>query len=283
VFLIGLASALVASVLFNVGIVLQALDAREAPKSLSLRVGLVWRLFHQKRWVLGFVLGLVGIGPQLIAYAEAPFVVVQPALAIGLLLLLVLGERTLHEAVGWPELVGMPAIVAGIALVSWGAPSHVETHRSAVWTVSVAAGLSLVGVLPFLVRGTRLDSALLAIVASGCGFGMTNIATKLMGDDIPGHWIRAAAWAAAGVGMGVAATITGMTAFQRTRATVVVPISTAVQTFVPIVLEPLFLRERWGSAIYGGAPILAGLVVALAGSVLVARSRAVSGMVASAQ
>jgi hypothetical protein len=112
---------------------------------------------------------------------------------------------------------------------------------------------------------------------------MTNIATKLMSDDIPNHWPQAAAWGVAGLGMGLAATVTGMTAFQRARATVVVPVTTAVQTFVPIVLEPLFLREHWASAEYDGAPIVAGLAVAFVGSMLVSRSRAVSGMVASAQ
>ena len=91
---------------------------------------------------------------------------------------------------------------------------------------------------------------MLAIVAAGCGFGATNVATKLFGDDVDSSAITANAIAGArvGVGMGVAATIVNMTAFQRRAATAVVPISTSVQTFLPIVLEPFFLREHWGSA-----------------------------------
>ena len=282
VFAVGVAAALAASVLFNVGIVLQALDARAAPRSLGLRFSLLWRLVHRPRWVIGALLGLVGIAPQVLAYADAPFVVVQPALAAGLLLLLVFGERILNEPVGVPELVGIPAIIGGIALVAWGAPSHTEAHRGAVAVVGVVAGMSLVGLLPFLVRGTRLDSAMLTVVASGCGFGATNVATKLLGDDYPAHELRAAAWAVVVVAMGTTATLVGMTAFQRLAATTVVPVSTSVQTFLPIVLEPVFLRERWGSANLGGAPIAAGLVLALIGCALIARSRAVSGLIASA-
>ena len=82
--------------------------------------------------------------------------------------------------------------------------------------------------------------------------------------------------------MGVAATVTNMSAFPRRAATTVVPVSTAVQTFLPIVLEPIFLRERWGSAVYDGLPMIAGLVVALLGSVLIAGSPAVSGLIADA-
>jgi hypothetical protein len=72
-----------------------------------------------------------------------------------------------------------------------------------------------------------------------------------------------------------------MTAFQRRRATTVVPVSTAVQTFLPILLEPFFLREHWSAAPYGGAPILAGLLLALTGTILVSRNPAVGRLAAS--
>lgn len=281
---LGLAAAVAASVLFNVGIVLQALDARAAPRSLSLHLSLLARLFRRRRWVIGWLLGVIGLGPQILAYAKAPFVVVQPALALGLLLVLVLGERILGENVTIHDLIGVSAIIGGVALVAWGSPAHSETHRAVLPVVSVVAALSLVGIAPFLVRGTRLDTGMLAIVAAGCGFGATNVATKLLGDDVNvGHYWNAVAWGLVGFAMGVAATITNMSAFQRRPATTVVPVSTAVQTFLPIVLEPIFLRERWASATYGGVPIAAGLAIALLGSILITRNRAVSELVAGAQ
>ncbi len=98
--ILGLASALVASALFNVGLAMQALEARAAPKSLSLRLSLLTRLLRKPRWLIGWLLGIIGIGPQVLALATAPFVVVQPALAVGLLLLLWIGSRTLGERVG---------------------------------------------------------------------------------------------------------------------------------------------------------------------------------------
>jgi drug/metabolite transporter (DMT)-like permease len=277
VLLLGLASALVASALFNVGLALQALEARATPKSLSLRVSLLVRLLRRPRWLIGWLLGIIGIGPQVLALATAPFVVVQPALAVGLLLLLGIGSRTLGERVGIPGWIGVVSIVAGVALVAAGAPAHTETHRGILAVAAVVAALSIAGLVPFAVRGTRLDSALLVMVASGAGFAATNIATKLMSDDIGSRdFARAVIWAAVGVGMGVAATLTGMTAFQRRSATIVVPLTTAVQTFLPIVMEPLFLRERWTSAPLGGAPIVAGLLVAVVGTTLVARTHSVS-------
>jgi hypothetical protein len=74
-----------------------------------------------------------------------------------------------------------------------------------------------------------------------------------------------------------------MTAFQRRKATTVVPVSTAVQTFLPIVLEPFFLREHWGAATLDGVPIAAGMLVALAGTIIVSHTRAVSELSAATQ
>jgi drug/metabolite transporter (DMT)-like permease len=282
VFALGLAAALVASALFNVGLVLQALEARATPRVLGLRLSLLVRLFRRPRWVLGLLLGAIGIAPQVLALAEAPFVVVQPALTAGLLLLLALGSRMLDEPVGVVEVVGVAAIIGGIALVAWGAPPHSEAHRGGAAVIAVMAGLSALALAPFAARDTRLDSAMLAIVGSGGGFAASNVATKLMSDDVHvGHFANAVPWAAVGLATGVAATVSGMTAFQRRRATTVVPVSTSVQTYLPIVLEPLFLRERWSSAELGGAPIFAGVAVALLGTVLVSRSRAVSELAAA--
>ncbi len=251
----GLGLALLASTLFNVGIVLQAVDARVAPRALGYRVRLLGRLFRRPRWVLGFALGIVGIAPQVVAYSRAPFVVVQPTLAVGLLLVLALGVYLLGESVGDQEIVGVVAIIGGIALVAWGAPPHSESHRGGIAVIAVVAFLAAGGLAPFAVRGTRFDTGMLAILAAGFGFGATNVATKLLGDDLSlGHYANATAWGAVGVVMGVAAQIANMTAFQRRAATTVVPISTSVQTFLPIVLEPLFLHEQWGSAEYDGVP-----------------------------
>src|ERR1700682_6048412 len=166
---LGLAAALVASILFNVGIVLQALDARAAPRALGLRVALLRRLLARPRWVAGWLIGMIGIGPQIAAYAKAPFVVVQPALCVGLLLVLALAEHVLHERVGLREVAGVVAIIGGVALVAWGAPSHTEAHRSWFAVVAVVAALSLAGVAPFLVRGTRFRRGGAQIHRARCG------------------------------------------------------------------------------------------------------------------
>jgi drug/metabolite transporter (DMT)-like permease len=217
-----------------------------------------------------------------IALATAPFVAVQPLLAVGLLLLLFLGKRLFHEPIGPGEWAAVLAIIGGVVLVSIAAPPHSETHRGGVIVLAVGLGLSVPALLPLL-RVRPLTNRYVVVAACGLGFAATNVAVKLFGDDVGmHHWPNAFAWAVIAAIDGIAATITNMTAFQVLRASVVVPVSTAVQTFLPIVLEPLFLREHAPTSVESLA-LLGGIALALAGTLQLARSQAVSGVVAQAQ
>ena len=277
----GLLAALSAGVLFNVGSALQALDAREAPADEGLRLRLLTRLARRRRWIAGLLLGGLGFVLQVLAFAGAPFVVVQPALAAGLVVLVAIGWRVLGERVTRGELAGVATIGVGIALLGWGAPAHNEALRSGASAIAIMAVLGVLAVAPFALRGGRLDSAMLVIVASALGFGATNIATKLLSDDVAAsHWILAAAWGAVAAAVGVAATVTEMTALQRRRATTVIPISFGLQTFLPILIEPLYLREDWGTAALVGVPLATGLALVLAGSVVLTRARSVCELAA---
>ena len=280
-FLLGLAAAIGAAILFNVGIALQALEARRAPKSLSLKVGLLGHLLQRPLWLLGAALGIIGFGPQLVALAYAPFAVVQTALTAGLVLLLFIAMRYLDEHVDRTALIGVGLLIAGVALVSWGAPQHSEAHRGFAAPIAVLAATALVAFSPFVLRRFGRDHGLLLAIASGVGFAGTNIATKLASDDIGGsRWLNATGWGAVVAVLGVCATVTSMSAIQRAAATMVVPVSTAVQTFLPIVLEPLFLQERYRSLSTQVLPVAAGVLIAVAGVVLVGRDPAVSELAA---
>ena len=280
--LLGLAAAAAASVAFNVGIVLQAQDARLAPPEEGLRLSLIANLARRRRWIIGFLLGGVGFGLQVLALALAPFVVVQPVLAAGLLLVLYLGVRMLGERVGRAEIAGVLGVTAGIGLLAWGTPAGTETVSSTPALLSVMSAMTLISVVPFALRGRgRWDSATFVIVASALAFGASNIATKLVSDQLgSGSWLLVAAWLGVAAATGLIALTTEMTALQRRPATYVVPVSFAIQTFLPVILEPLYLSERWGTAALDGVPLIAGLVLVGLGAVAVARTRAVSTLVA---
>ena len=140
---LGLLAAVGASVAFNVGIVLQAADARAEPAAEGLRLSLLAHLVRRRRWIAGLLLGGVGFGLQVLALALVPFVVVQPVLAIGLLLMLYLGVRMLGERVGVGEVAGVLGITAGIGLLAWGTPSGTEAVDSDAAVIAVMGTMAL--------------------------------------------------------------------------------------------------------------------------------------------
>ncbi len=277
---LGLIAAAAASVAFNVGVILQAADARREPATEGLRLSLLTHLLHRRRWVAGLALGGVGFGLQVLALTLAPFVVVQPVLAAGLLLMLYLGVRVLGERVGAAEVVGVIGITAGIGLLAWGTPSGIETVTSQAAAISVMGAMAAVALIPFALRGRgRLDSATFVIVASALAYGAGNIATKLVSDGIDhGAWILVGVWLAVTAAISVVGLTTEMTALQRRPATFVVPVSFAIQTFLPIAFEPIYLTERWGSAAVDGVPLIVGLALIALGAIAVARTHAVSAL-----
>jgi drug/metabolite transporter (DMT)-like permease len=277
----GLIAAIVSSVLFNLGIAVQAIEARRTPREEGLRASLIWDLLHRRLWVAGLGIEWFGVPLEILAFAWAPFVVVQPLLACGLLVLLAVARRLLGEMPSREALVGVALIIAGIGLIAWGAPGRQDTHRGAAAVLGVVIGLVLVSFIPFALRGRRWDTAITAVLGSACGFAATNVAMKLMADDIGNdHLPQAVGWLAVAGVAGFGATVTGMTALQRAPATTVIPISTAVQTFLPVALEPLFLAESFRSADLDGLPLLIGMVVMLVGIVVLARTPHVSAIAA---
>src|SRR5436190_7068505 len=145
---IGLAAAVAAAVCFNVGVALQALEARDAPGDRAMRLSLLAALGRRPRWGIGLGLSVIGVALEVVAFADAPFVVVQATLAAGLLVLLLAGARLLDEAVGMSQIAGVLALVCGIALVAYGVPGGAETYRGLALAVPVVGLLMLLALVP---------------------------------------------------------------------------------------------------------------------------------------
>ena len=137
--LIAVAFATISSSLYALSAALQALEAREAPPETALRASLLTGLVRQRVWVIGALVGIVGWGLQAGALAFASVSLVQPALGLGLIVLLVLGSRMLHERVGPREIGGVIAIASAVAVLGWAAPSETGAFTTGgTWAVGVA-------------------------------------------------------------------------------------------------------------------------------------------------
>src|SRR4029077_18371475 len=110
---------------------LQALEARRTSAQEALRASLLETLVRRRLWVLGTGCGLVAWPLQAIALPLASVVSVQPALGLGLIVLLVLGVRVLHERVGAREIGSAIAITAAVVVLGWAARPRPVRSRAA--------------------------------------------------------------------------------------------------------------------------------------------------------
>lgn len=273
---IGALAATLASALYNLGLLLQADASRREP--VSFAPGLLLRLVQRRRWLTGSAIAVLGWPLQAFALTRAPLTVVQPLLAIGLVIPLGFGKRMLGEHARWSDVLTIGGLVAGASLLVLLAPP-----RSQVTGVSASVVIALAALATVLIAALLLASvvghrrAMMLMVAAGVGFALSSITTKLLADAFSGkEWAAAAAWAAVTVGAGSVALIGEMNALQISAASTVSALVLALETVIPVALSPFLFGESAG----GTASILALRVVALAvtigAAVVLTRTRPVA-------
>jgi drug/metabolite transporter (DMT)-like permease len=279
--ILGMMAAFAASAAYNVAIALQALEARAVPEEYGLRLSLILRLLRRPRWLAGAALNFLGWPLQTVALLLAPLTLVQPCLAAGLLLLLAIGSRQLHEHVGRREVIAIVAIIVGVVVLAIASPHRSEGSAATGTLVVVLGILGAVAVLPYLLTRLHRATGLPVAVSAGLAFAWSGISTKLLSDALStGDWTGIIGWAAA---TGVAAalgTASEMTALQSRGATEVAPLVFVTQLLVPALLAPLLVQESWDSTPLGGVVLVIGLLIVAAGSFLLASSRIVQAFTA---
>lgn len=272
--LLGIALSLGAAVLFNVGAAVQALDARDVPEDESLKGSLLLRLLRRRRWLLGTGLVILGFPFQAVALSVASLATVQSVLALGLVVLLAIGATKLGERVGAAEVSAVVALILGAGLVVLGAPHESSRGRGLAFSAALMAALTLLALVPYLSR-RRIGQGF--TLSAGVAFGASNVAAKLFTDELQnGSTLLVVIWLVLSGLTGVLAVQSEMVAFGRRPATRVVPIVFVLQTLAPVLLAPIYQRERWSTVPFYGAPLIVGILLVVLGAMAVGRTHAVS-------
>jgi drug/metabolite transporter (DMT)-like permease len=271
--ILGMAAAVAASTFYSLGVVLQAMDAKRAPRAEHLRLGLARDLLKRARWLAGTGISILGWPLQVVALLLVPLVVVQPTLAAGLLVLLWFGRRLLHEHAGRREHVAVAAIVLGVLGAALCAPPYTTTH-SGDETITIVLGvLAVLATTPYVISAVRRPAPSITMIGAGLAFAWSGVATKLASDDLHhGHLTVAAAWAISTAGASAVGALSEMSALQMRPAIQVAPVVFVTQTVVPIVLAPLILNEKFTDTPLNGVALALALAILVAGAAALARS-----------
>ena len=147
----GIPLALLATTAYNVGLILEkralgrmpAIDMRRVPR-------VIVSLLTSRAWLAGFALMLTGLGCQTVVLTFEPVSIVQPVLASGIALVLVLSRLVLRERLGAAETWCVATIAVSVvllALSATGTSTEAGHHASPGWMAAVMIPSIIVGVL----------------------------------------------------------------------------------------------------------------------------------------
>jgi drug/metabolite transporter (DMT)-like permease len=276
---LGFALALAAACCYETGYALQALEARRAPAERALRPSLITHLVRRPVWVGATALSLLGWPLQIAALSQAPLTLVQPTLALGLLLLLVLGVRILDERVGAREIAAVALIIGSVAVFAWAAPRDTGDVERGAGLVAALSILIVATLAPYAIGMARHRGypMLLLVASAGAADGLAAFVAKIVAQDaVAGALVGVVLWAALVAAVVIVGLISESTALQRFAATRVAPTVLVMQIVIPVVLAPLVGGEGWSGTPLNGAVLAAALAAVALGAGLLASSRAVA-------
>ena len=290
----GIPLALFTTSAYNTGLILEKRALGRMP-ALEVRrvVHVVGSLLASPAWLAGFALMLTGLACQVIVLTFEPVSVVQPVLASGVALVLVLSRLVLRERLGGAEAWCVGVMAGSVVLLAFSAGgTGAETGHSS------SPGLMAAVIVPSVLLGLAVAASPLRVFSGGHSgrhrapatgicfglgtgllYGVASLATKGLSDVLAGHHSVAAI--AAGIvaspylyvlgGCSAAALLLYQAALQACRASILIPVS-SVASSVYFVLAGTWLFHEHIPA----DPVKLGLRVAgiaLAGVVLVVLSR----------
>ncbi len=265
----------VATLSYNIGIVLLALAARAEPKDrgrTSLTAKVVVRATGS--WAIG--LGILGWLFELAALTQISVTLARVIYAAGFGIMLVLARWRLGEKLESREAIGIAAIGLGIVAVGTTSPAASNVAPSLLgWVIMTAVIVPAIFFPDVLQRVTKSPGAYLSGIGAGLGYAASSLYTKGVSDLLTFSKLLPLAL------LIVAAGATSLVAFsdevralQSGRATTIVPLVAGLQSIIPIIAASIFFGEKWPATIEGRFLLGGGIALTTFGMILLAYSSA---------
>jgi drug/metabolite transporter (DMT)-like permease len=282
----GIALALLSATSYNVGLIqekralgrMPALDLRRVPHVIA-------SLLADPAWLAGFALMLLGLACQIVVLTFEPVSVVQPVLASGVALVLVLSRLVLRERLGAVEFWCVAAMAVSVILLaaSTGRAGGAGHYANPGWMAAVAIPSVVIGLLvgasPLRRRSRVLSAGVCFGIGTGLLYGVAALAIKGLSGVLVGHHsdvrivtgIVSSPYLYVLAGCSAAAMLLYQVALQSCRASIVVPVSNVTGSVYFIIAGTWLFREHLPTSPAQLGLRLAAIVVA--GFVLVTLSR----------
>src|SRR6201996_8233961 len=235
----GIAIALVATTIYNVGFVLEKRALTYLPAIDAHRIwSLLRTLFTAPGWLAGFAFILVGMVLQLVVLSLEPLTVAQPLQASGVVVTILLSRLVLRERLGRIEITCITVLVVSGILLSL--IIYASAQRAARARHRFRRGVS--GISYGLCAGLMYGVAGLALKALSAGlFSGHRTGSLLTAAALSPYLYVALACMGAGL-------VLFPNALQRSPASIVVPLGAIISTGYLIVIGSWLFHERLPSS-----------------------------------
>ncbi|MFB6891511.1 hypothetical protein ACFCX4_19645 [Kitasatospora sp. NPDC056327] len=267
--LLGLTTALVATVCFGFGSVFQASGARETPRADRVRAGLPAALVRSWRFLLGTGLDIAGFALSVVALRTLPLFLVQAVTNAGLAVTALAAARLLGARLHRADLLGIAAVVAGLTLLALGSGRVGRDHAPPAfhWALLATTLLMLLLTSVLARRSGSAAAAGLGLLA-GVGFGVTSLAVRVL--DLTGPLDVFTDPAAYGLALGgLGGYLAYALALQRGTVTAATAAGTVSETFGPALVGVAALGDTARPGYAWCA--LTGFAVAVGGTFVLSR------------
>ncbi|MCX4533159.1 hypothetical protein ACWD4L_24260 [Streptomyces sp. NPDC002596] len=264
--------ALGSAVCFGTASVLQAVAARAAAgpgSGAGVDPALLLRAVRQWRYMAGLALDSCGFVLQIIALRSLPIYAVGAALAASLAVTAVVAARLLHVRLSRTEWAAVGVVCAGLAmlgLASGGEGDRTGSTALRWWMLGIALGVLLIGAAAG--RLPEKPRALVLGLGAGCGFGVVEVAVRLIDDISPSALVANPATYALLLGGG-AAFLLLTSALQRGSVTTATAGMVIGETIGPALVGVVWLGDRTREGL--GWLAVTGFAVAVAGALALTR------------
>jgi hypothetical protein len=292
----GIPLAMVTTSAFNTGLILEKRALGRMPAINLRKAGLmIVSLLSNPAWLAGFALMLTGLACQAIVLTIEPISVVQPILASGVVLTLVLSRLVLRERLGGAEPACIAVMAVSLVLLALSqdpAGGKTAQHTSTLPMTAVIAGSIIAGLLtaarPWRPQrgrhraapaGNTVPAGIRAGIGTGLLYGVGALATKGLSGVLArdhtavslGLGIAASPYLYLLAGCSAVALLLYQAALQACRASILIPVTNVVSSVYFVIAGTWLFHEQLPASPVKLAARLAG--IAAAGLVLIALSR----------
>jgi drug/metabolite transporter (DMT)-like permease len=242
--LVAIACALLATVSYGVGTVLQASGARRASSSAHLDVTLFGRLARQSRFLAGLALDAVGFVAAVVALGTLPLFVVQAAVAGSLGVTAATAPFVFGFRLSRSAKVAIVVLLFGLVLLGASARSEHAADLSERGEWMLLAGVALVAAAGAVAARSARYSGIALAACAGLGFAGAAIAARALVIPAPAWHLAGEPVALALVGYGACGILMFASALQRGSVTPTSAVMLAVEMVVPAIVGIIALGDR---------------------------------------